>query len=84
MCARVQSNRSNFAAAGNYPSDPGTPDPILSPREQVHSEFLFGHNMFSPETHRKMQTACDWEAAKKGDKPSAACKVRFKVYIMSI
>jgi hypothetical protein len=38
----------------------------LSPREQVHSEFLYGHNMFSPETHRKIASACDWEATKKG------------------
>jgi hypothetical protein len=65
----------SFRQSGwNYPSEPGQPDPTLSPREQVHAEFFFGHGQYSPATHRKINAACDWEAAAKGNKPSSECK----------
>jgi hypothetical protein len=41
----------------------------LSPREQVHADFFYGHGQFSPTTYRKIATACDWAAKET----SAAC-----------
>ena len=34
----------------------------LSPREKIHSDFFYGHGQFSPDTYRKIATACDWSA----------------------
>ena len=42
-----------------------------------------GHNMFSPETHKTLQTACDWEAAKKGDKPSGVHTQKSPPFVFS-
>ena len=74
-CKGIAIGNPTFRQTGwNYPSQPGQPAPILSPREQVHSEFFFGHGQYSADTHRKLNAACDWEAAAQGRKPSTACK----------
>eukprot|EP01051_Picozoa_sp_SAG22_P019209 SAG22_NODE_3475_length_1689_cov_1.808805_1_plen_326_part_10 len=37
---------------------------------------MFGHGQYSGETHRKINTACDWAAAAEGAEPSPACKAQ--------
>jgi len=56
----------------NYPSVPAGEPMKLSPREQIHSEFFFGHGQFSAETHRKIGEECDWAATE----PSASCNAQ--------
>ena len=56
----------------NYPSVPAGQPMKLSPREQIHSEFFFGHGQFSAETHRKIGEECDWAATE----PSASCNAQ--------